>query len=103
METSITIRGELAQKVINRAAQLKLSPEEFLDAMMGQVINSDLFTPRELEVIGLVARGLSSKEIGIRLFISGKTVAVHRTNFMRKLGAHTSVEAISKVIRAGLI
>ncbi|WP_446725076.1 response regulator transcription factor [Nocardiopsis sp. N85] len=43
-------------------------------------------TPREAEVLRLVARGLTNREIGERLFISAKTVSVHTSNLMGELG-----------------
>lgn len=56
-------------------------------------------TPREREILLLVAKGLTSKEIATTLFISQKTVEVHRTRLMRKLNA---VNAVSLVYWAGL-
>ncbi|WP_300267497.1 helix-turn-helix transcriptional regulator [Microbacterium sp.] len=53
---------------------------------------SDL-TARELQVLELVAEGLSNKQIGERLFISAKTVSVHVSAILRKLGASTRTEA----------
>ena len=45
-------------------------------------------TERELEILKLIAEGLSNKEIGDRLFISHRTVDTHRTNLMKKLDVH---------------
>lgn len=46
---------------------------------------AEALTEREMEVLKLVAQGLSNKEVGERLFISHRTVDTHRTNLMRKL------------------
>ena len=51
-------------------------------------------TGREAEVLGLVAEGLSNREIGERLFISAKTASVHVSNILRKLGATSRTEAV---------
>ncbi|TFW00351.1 LuxR family transcriptional regulator [Leifsonia flava] len=51
-------------------------------------------TPREQQVLELVARGLSNREIGTELFISGKTASVHVSAILRKLGASTRTEAV---------
>lgn len=48
-------------------------------------VPAETLTEREVEVLRLVAQGLSNKEVGERLFISHRTVDTHRTNLMRKL------------------
>lgn len=60
-------------------------------------------TPREQEVMRLLAEGLAPKEIAERLFISPKTAENHRANLMKKLGLHTNVELIRYAARLGLI
>lgn len=50
--------------------------------------NSRTLTPREIEVLRLIARGLTNKEIGKELFISSKTVEKHRYRVMDKLDIH---------------
>jgi two-component system response regulator NreC len=45
-------------------------------------------TPREIEILRLIAAGKSNKEIGDQLFISHRTVDTHRTNIMKKLDVH---------------
>ncbi|MDK9718507.1 MAG: response regulator transcription factor [Trichlorobacter sp.] len=59
-------------------------------------------TDRELEVIRLVACGMSSRLIGESLGISNKTVDNHRTNIMNKLGIHTTAELVRYAIKVGL-
>ncbi|MFC6357456.1 helix-turn-helix transcriptional regulator [Luethyella okanaganae] len=51
-------------------------------------------TARERQVLDLVAQGLSNRQIGERLFISGKTVSVHVSAILRKLGASSRTEAV---------
>ena len=63
----------------------------------------DLLTPRELEVLKLIAEGHSSKEIAAMLVISVKTVDQHRTNMLEKLGMHDRVGLTRYAIRRGLI
>ncbi|RSN07381.1 hypothetical protein DMB42_22215 [Nonomuraea sp. WAC 01424] len=58
---------------------------------------------RELEVLGLVAEGLSNRQIAERLFISARTSGVHVSNIMAKLGAASRVEAAAVARRTGLI
>jgi DNA-binding CsgD family transcriptional regulator/tetratricopeptide (TPR) repeat protein len=57
---------------------------------------------RELEVLALIARGRTNREIGDRLFISQKTVGVHVGNILAKLGVSGRVEAAAVAIRLGL-
>ncbi len=60
-------------------------------------------TPRELEVLALVAEGLSNREVGLKLFISTKTASVHVSNILTKLGAGTRTEAAALGRRLGLL
>ena len=50
-------------------------------------------TDREVEVLRLLATGLSNKEIGAELFIAAKTASVHVSNILAKLGAASRTEA----------
>jgi two-component system response regulator NreC len=60
-------------------------------------------TPREQEVLTLLADGDSNNEIANQLFISPKTVARHRENIMRKLNLHSRTELVKYAIRKGII
>jgi DNA-binding NarL/FixJ family response regulator len=63
----------------------------------------DVLTPRELEVLKLIAEANTSKEIAEKLFISLKTVDRHRQNILDKLGMRDRVELTRYAIRRGLI
>ena len=63
----------------------------------------DVLTPRELEVLKLIAEAHTSKEIATMLFISIKTVERHRQNILEKLGMRDRVELTRYAIRRGLI
>jgi two-component system, LuxR family, response regulator FixJ len=58
----------------------------------------EMLTPREHEVLALVAGGASNKEAGRRLGISPRTVEVHRARIMEKLGARNTVELVHRVL-----
>ena len=60
-------------------------------------------TPREVEVLGMLAEGQSNKSIAHRLTISEHTVKFHVTSIMSKLGAGSRTEAVTLGIRQGLI
>jgi DNA-binding NarL/FixJ family response regulator len=63
----------------------------------------DVLTPRELEVLKLIAEAHTSKQIADALFISIKTVERHRQNILDKLGMRDRVELTRYAIRRGLI
>lgn len=60
-------------------------------------------TPREIEVLELVAEGLSNKSVAVRLGISDQTVKFHLTSISGKLGAANRTDAVRRAVRRGLI
>jgi DNA-binding NarL/FixJ family response regulator len=60
-------------------------------------------TPREHEILTLVAEGLHQQAIANRLFISSKTVATHIENILRKLDVHSRAQAVALAFRERLI
>jgi DNA-binding NarL/FixJ family response regulator len=63
----------------------------------------DPLSPREREVLQLVAEGKTSKEIGAALHVSAKTADAHRASIMRKLDIHDTAGLVRYAIRRGLI
>ena len=63
----------------------------------------DCLTPREREVLTLIAEGLSNAEIAGKLVIRVKTVDRHRENIMRKLNLHSRIDLVKYALRIGLI
>jgi DNA-binding NarL/FixJ family response regulator len=63
----------------------------------------DAVTPREREILKLVAEGYKSREIAAELFISLKTVEKHRSNLMKKLNLHTVADLTALAIQKGLV
>lgn len=63
----------------------------------------DQLTPRELDVLRLLASGLSVKECAIALERSTSTVDNHKSRIMKKLGIHRSVDLTRLAIREGLV
>ena len=64
---------------------------------------ADPLSPREREVLKLVAEGYTSRRIAEELVISEKTVERHRSNLMDKLGMRDRVELTRYAIRTGLV
>ena len=60
-------------------------------------------TATELEIVRLIAQGLTNKEIAIRKKLSYHTIITHRKNIFRKLGISNSSELLMYAMRAGLI
>jgi len=69
-------------------------PDEWID---------DELTPREVEVLELLAEGLANKAIGVRLKISDQTVKFHVASIIGKLGASNRTDAVRLAVRRGLI
>jgi DNA-binding NarL/FixJ family response regulator len=63
----------------------------------------EALTPREAEVLNLIAEGLPNKTIAIRLNISEHTVKFHVNAILTKLGAQSRTEAVVRATRLGLI
>ncbi len=63
----------------------------------------DDLTPRENEVLILIAEGMTNPEIAAKLVISVKTVDRHRENIMRKLNMHSRIDLVKYAIKKGLI
>ncbi|RPH58056.1 MAG: DNA-binding response regulator [Acidobacteria bacterium] len=66
-------------------------------------VPEDPLTPREREVLQLVAEGMTSKEVSNMLHVSPKTVDAHRASIMRKLDLHDTAGLVRYAIRRGLI
>ncbi|MFF9457634.1 helix-turn-helix transcriptional regulator [Streptomyces flaveolus] len=62
-----------------------------------------VLTPREQDVLRLLALGHSNRQIGEELFISAKTASVHVSNILAKLGASSRTEAVAVAYRQGLV
>jgi DNA-binding NarL/FixJ family response regulator len=77
---------------------------DYLDqARSGQDVPSDPLSPRELQVVKLIAEGHSSVEIAQELVISRKTVDHHRARILEKLGMRNVAEITRYAIRRGLV
>jgi DNA-binding NarL/FixJ family response regulator len=72
-------------------------------AQRGEPISDDPLTPRELQVVKLIAEGYTSDEIAKQLYISRKTVDRHRSNLLEKLGMRNVAEVTRYAIRRGLL
>ena len=69
----------------------------------GEDAPRDQLTPRELDVVKLIAEAYTNKQIAEILSVSEKTVESHRANVLAKLGMRDRVELVRYAIRRGLI
>jgi DNA-binding NarL/FixJ family response regulator len=77
---------------------------EYLEqARLGEAAPSDPLTPRELQIVKLIAEGRTSDEIAAELVISRKTVDHHRSNILGKLEMRSVADLTRYAIRRGLI
>jgi len=95
-----TMRGE---PFLYPAAVRALVRDYLERASRGEATPEDPLSPREQEVVKLIAEGFTSEEIAGQLFISKKTVDRHRANVLEKLGMRNRVELTRYAIRRGLV
>lgn len=89
--------SSVSHEVVKKLMKFPLKEAKITDAAYGTL------TPREQEVMRLLAEGLSTKEVAEKLFISPKTVENHRANIMKKLDLHSSLELFRFAARIGLL
>jgi DNA-binding NarL/FixJ family response regulator len=75
---------------------MKQAPERTADPIAA-------ITPRQREVLQLLAEGRSAKEIAASLAISARTVEFHKYQLMETLGLHTNAELVHFAIKHGLV
>jgi two-component system, NarL family, response regulator YdfI len=102
-------RAELTAAIQAVAVGLSVLPASLLDDMLRlggvdrSAANTKTLTPRELEVLALIAAGASNKLIARRLAISVHTAKFHVAGVLEKLGAHSRAEAVAIGARVGLV
>ena len=83
------------------AGQKRVSPE--LAARIAEHAGDSLLTPREIEVLSLVAAGNANKEIAARLSLTEETVKAHVRNILGKLEANDRTHAVAIGVKRGII
>lgn len=94
--------GQLAE-ALSALAVGPRSPRTKLTALAADLPDVDPLTPREREVLGLIALGKSTREIAGHLNVTFKTAETHRGNIMAKLNLHRTADLVRYAIRRGLI
>jgi DNA-binding NarL/FixJ family response regulator len=98
---------EAAIRAVHRGERL-LAPQvtaRLMATVAGDGPSADVasLTPREREVLRLLAHGQSNRELAATLVVSEKTVKTHVSNILMKLGVHDRTQAALLAVRAGLV
>lgn len=100
---------ELALRAVARG-ETYLSPvvskrvvEDYVSRTGGAIDPLDALTPRQREILQLVAEGFTSKDVAQRLGLSQKTVDTHRAQIMERLGVHDVAGLVRFALRVGLV
>ena len=93
-EREVVLVKEVVREVVRDASPFVLNAERLRELGL---------TPREHEILGLIAEGLSNREIGERLFVSENTVKTHSSRLFDKLGVSRRLQAVQKGREWGLI
>ena len=98
-----------ADDVVAAARHALVAPRSFTAANLADAMRRKMepsgpqLSPRELEVLGLLAEGLGVAAIARKLYVSESTAKTHISKIYEKLGAANRAQAIMAAIRAGLI
>ncbi|WNO04712.1 response regulator transcription factor [Rhodoferax mekongensis] len=103
MELDKAIKAVSAGETYLSPAVTKEVLNDYVHRLREEAQPGDQLTPRQREVLQLVAEGLSTKEIARRLDLSVKTVDTHRSQLMRQLDIHEVTGLVRYALRIGLI
>lgn len=96
------LRKELLETIrAVHAGKKRLSPE--VAAEIAEHASDDVLTPREVDVLRLVAGGNANKEVGAKLSLTEETVKSHMRNILAKLGANDRTHAVAIGLKRGII
>ena len=106
-DSSFTVAGEFATLADARASGVEAAGILIADPKgprrsNGETLEEPL-TPREIDVLELLAEGLANKSIAARLGISDQTVKFHVASICGKLGAANRTDAVRRAVRRGLV
>lgn len=77
--------------------------EKMINFMSTQSISENILSNKETEVLGFISKGLTTKEIAAKLFVSSRTIETHRANILKKLEVKNTAELIKKATEMNLI
>lgn len=110
------LKSDAARDLVSAVEALQRRTTFFTSSVAEMVLNGylnrgiderkplkDRLTPREREVVQLLAEGKSSKEVAVTLDLSVKTAETHRTNLMRKLDLHSVADLVRYAVRNNIV
>lgn len=77
--------------------------EKMINFMSTQSISENILSNKETEVLVLISKGLTTKEIATKLFVSSRTIETHRANILKKLEVKNTAELIKKAAKINLV
>lgn len=77
--------------------------EKMINFMSTQSVSENVLSNKETDVLGLISKGLTTKEIATKLFVSSRTIETHRANILKKLEVRNTAELIKKATEMNLI
>ena len=77
--------------------------EKMINYMSDQSISENILSKKEKEILDLIAKGLTTKEVAKKLFVSSRTIETHRANIIKKLEVKNTAELIKKATEINLI
>jgi DNA-binding CsgD family transcriptional regulator len=99
----LNVNIDTANLLEGLAKELSRSVHQSISPSVHQSISPSELTPRQREILGLIAKGMTSKEIAASLHISVKTVESHRKQIMERLNVRNFASLILVGVRLGLI
>jgi len=102
-ELEVAVRAVARGETYLSSAVSKRVVEEYLSRTGSATDPLDALTPRQREILQLVAEGNTSKDIASRLLLSFKTVEAHRAQIMERLGVHDVAGLVRFAVRVGLV
>jgi DNA-binding NarL/FixJ family response regulator len=103
LELELAIRAVLQGGTYLSPAVSKGVLSDYVQRLRGEDQEPELLTPRQREVLQLIAEGHSSKEVARRLDLSVKTIETHRSQLMKQLGVHEVTGLVRYAMRLGLL
>jgi DNA-binding NarL/FixJ family response regulator len=100
-EAAVACMRAGAEDLVLKSNLSRLAPA--IEAALRVRERLEKLSPRQLQVLGLVAEGHTTREIAARLQLSAKTVETHRAQVMKRLGLHDVVSLVRYAVRVGLV
>lgn len=103
LELELAIKAVLRGETFLSSAVSKGVVSDYVQRLRNDAFPGAQLTPRQREVLQLIAEGHSTKEVARRLDLSVKTVDTHRSQLMRQLGIHEVTGLVRYAVRMGLV